>query len=153
MRLARCSSEGGACARAWENRLWARKFGLYRGRTWRGRPGAWTAIRSDLSSTPNRRRKMRCGPQLPAAQGRKRRLLPAAGPWPRPKKKKEGKAGYSAGPGGKGAGLPGQIPGKEKREAFTFFLSSILNTISNRFEFLLNFWIKANHHNKKYAPA
>ena len=37
-------------------------------------------------------------------------------------------------------------------EGFIFFFK-LLNPFSNRFEFLLNFWIKANHHNKKYAPA
>ena len=83
-------------------------------------------------------------PQRSAAQGRKRRLLPAAGPWPRLQKKKEGKAGYSAGPGGKGAGLPGQIPGKEKREAFTlfpFYFSSILNPFQMNLNSLLD-WNK-----------
>ena len=72
----------------------------------------------------------------------------------RPKKKGEGtgRACRRAGPEG---GEQAEWARNQESEGFPFFFLffKLLNPFSNRFEFLLNFWIKANHHNKKYAPA
>jgi len=116
---------------------------------WRGRPGARTAWFGRWSPARFRfKEEEGCGPQLSVAQGgglaSRYRGLPRAGP------------AVSAQEGGRSqAGLLARWARSQAERGFPFFFLffKLLNPFSNRFEFLLNFWIKANHHNKKYAPA
>jgi len=107
-------------ARARENRSWARRLGLYRGRTWRGRPGARTAWFGRWSPARFRfKEEEGCGPQLSVAQGGglalRCRGLPRAGPAVSAQEGGRSRAGLLAcWARGRETGRVGQKPGRER---------------------------------------